>query len=56
MARPRTVDATGKSVGTRLVALRITDGQYLKLSRKAKQKGCTISQLIRSELLDGTAA
>ena len=51
MARPRTVDETGKSAGTKLLALRVTDTQYEKLCKRAQRRGITVSQLVRQVLV-----
>ena len=58
MAQPRTVDPTGKQVGTALLNLRVTVQQRKQLQKLAKQRGTTQSALVRellSDLLDGTA-
>jgi hypothetical protein len=56
MARPRSIDKTGKHAGSRLVALRITETQYEKLCKKAARKGCTISELLRQSVLGESSA
>lgn len=51
MARPRTVDTTGKSAGTRRLDVRVTDTQYEKLRKRAERAGITVSQLVRQVLV-----
>lgn len=58
MAQPRTVDPTGKQVGTALLNLRVTVQQRKQLQKLAKQRGTTQSALVRellSDLLEGAA-
>lgn len=58
MAQPRTIDPTGKQVGTALLNLRVTVQQRKQLQKLAKQRGTTQSALVRellSELLEGAA-
>ena len=50
MARPRTVDTTGKSAGTRRLDVRVTDTQYAKLRKRAERAGISVSQLVRQAL------
>jgi predicted DNA binding CopG/RHH family protein len=51
MPRPRTVDTTGKSTGTRRIDVRVTDSQYEKLRKRAERAGITVSQLVRQVLV-----
>jgi hypothetical protein len=47
MARPRTIDKTGKQPASKQVALRLTEAQYLRLRKRAKQKGVSVAELLR---------
>jgi hypothetical protein len=56
MARPRSVDKTGKHPGSKQIALRLTVPQYEKLRRRAERQGCTVSELVRRTVLESSAA
>jgi hypothetical protein len=47
MARPRTIDKTGQEPATKQVALRLTEAQYKRLRKRAKQEGTTVAGLLR---------
>ncbi len=48
MARPRSIDKTGKQPASKQVALRLTEAQYLRLRKRAKAKGVTVAELLRN--------
>lgn len=47
MARPRSIDKTGKEPASKQVALRMTEAQYKRLRKRAKSKGKTVAELLR---------
>lgn len=47
MARPRTIDKTGKQPASKQVALRLTEAQYKRLRKRAQAKGKTVAELLR---------
>jgi predicted HicB family RNase H-like nuclease len=47
MARPRTIDKTGKQPASKQVALRLTEAQYKRLRKRAQTKGVSVAQLLR---------
>jgi hypothetical protein len=47
MARPRTIDKTGQEPASKQVALRLTEKQYQRLRKRAKQEGTTVAGLLR---------
>lgn len=56
MARPRTIDKTGKTTGGARLTLRLTENQYEKLRRQAKRRGCSVAELVRTLALENSAA
>lgn len=50
VGRPRTVDPTGRAVGTRKVGTWVTDAQYNQLQRRADAEGVSVSELLRQVL------
>jgi predicted DNA-binding protein len=47
MARPRSIDKTGKQAASKQVALRLTEAQYQRLRKRAQAKGKTVAGLLR---------
>jgi predicted DNA-binding ribbon-helix-helix protein len=47
MARPRTIDKTGKQPASKQVALRLTEAQYTRLRKRAQTRGVSVAQLLR---------
>jgi predicted HicB family RNase H-like nuclease len=47
MARPRTIDKTGKQPASKQVALRLTEAQYKRLRKRAQTRGVSVAQLLR---------
>lgn len=48
MARPRTIDKTGKEPASKQVALRLTEAQYKRLRKRAQSKGVSVAELLRN--------
>jgi hypothetical protein len=56
MARPRSIDKTGKAAGSSRLTLRFTDAQLERLRKQAERKGCSLAELVRMKVLEGSAA
>ena len=56
MARPRSIDKTGKAAGSSRLTLRFTDAQLERLRKQAERRGCSVSELVRLKALEGVAA
>lgn len=50
VGRPRTVDPTGRKVGTHRVSVLVTDAQHAALVREARAAGVSVATLVRSRL------
>lgn len=55
MARNRTVDSTGSSAGSHLVAVRVTPSQLVLLRKNAKRQGLSVSEFVRLRTLGNAA-
>lgn len=47
MARPRTIDKTGKSAADRRIVVRLTEAQYKRLRKAAQRKRKSVSETLR---------
>ena len=48
--RPRTIDPTGRKIGTRQVSVLLTDEQHAALVREARRAGVSVATVVRSRL------